>query len=70
MVFLSPDNIIGEMKVVVKQGKNNYKAFAKWVGDDRIVDDPDLVASEYAVHSAVFYWDKNKLNKVARLQES
>ncbi|MES9833846.1 MAG: glycoside hydrolase family 19 protein [Candidatus Thiodiazotropha sp. DIVDIV] len=46
-------------------GKNNYRAFAKWIGDDRVVDDPDLVATEYAVQSAVFYWDKNKLNKIA-----
>ncbi|MET0091731.1 MAG: glycoside hydrolase family 19 protein [Candidatus Thiodiazotropha sp.] len=46
-------------------GKNNYKAFAKWIEDPRIVDDPDLVASEYAVQSAVFYWDRNNLNKVA-----
>ena len=46
-------------------GKNNYKAFAKWVGDDRVIDDPDLVATEYAVHSAVFFWDKNKLNNIA-----
>jgi predicted chitinase len=46
-------------------GKNNYQAFAKWIGDDRILDDPDLVATEYAVHSAVFYWDKNSLNKIA-----
>ncbi|MET0070092.1 MAG: glycoside hydrolase family 19 protein [Candidatus Thiodiazotropha sp.] len=46
-------------------GKNNYRAFANWIGDDRIIDDPDLVASEYAVHSAVFYWDKNNLNKIA-----
>ncbi|PUB76373.1 MAG: glycoside hydrolase family 19 [gamma proteobacterium symbiont of Ctena orbiculata] len=46
-------------------GKNNYRTFAKWIGDDRIIDDPDLVASEYAVHSAVFYWDKNNLNRIA-----
>jgi putative chitinase len=46
-------------------GKSNYKAFAKWIGDDRIIDDPDLVATEYAVQSAVFYWDKNKLNQIA-----
>lgn len=46
-------------------GKKNYKNFAKWVGNDKILDDPDLVASEYAVHSAVFYWDKNNLNNVA-----
>ena len=36
-------------------GKNNYKAFAKWVGDKNVIDEPDLVASDYAVHSAVFY---------------
>lgn len=46
-------------------GKNNYRAFAKWIGDPRIMVDPDLVASEYAVHSAIYYWDKNNLNKIA-----
>lgn len=46
-------------------GKNNYQAFAKWIGDDKILEDPDLVASEYAVHSAVFFWDRNKLNEIA-----
>ena len=46
-------------------GKNNYKAFAKWVDDERVIDDPDLVATEYAVQSAVFFWDKNKLNRIA-----
>jgi predicted chitinase len=46
-------------------GKSNYRAFAKWVGDDRVIEDPDLVATEYAVHSAVFFWDKNNLNKIA-----
>lgn len=46
-------------------GKNNYQAFAEWVEDDRIMDDPDLVASEYAVHSAVFYWDTHNLNEIA-----
>jgi predicted chitinase len=46
-------------------GRNNYKAFADWVGDPRIMDEPDLVASEYAVHSAVFFWDTNNLNRLA-----
>ena len=46
-------------------GRSNYKAFAEWVGDERVVDEPDLVASEYAVHSAVFFWVKNDLNKLA-----
>ena len=46
-------------------GRANYKAFAEWVGDERIMEDPDLVSSEYAVHSAVFFWDKNGLNRIA-----
>ena len=46
-------------------GKKNFRAFAKWIGDDRIMDAPELVATDYTVHSAVFYWDKNKLNKIA-----
>lgn len=46
-------------------GRDNYAAFAEWVGDDRILDEPDLVASEYAVHSAVYYWQENDLNGYA-----
>jgi predicted chitinase len=46
-------------------GKNNYKAFAGWIGDDRVVTQPEIVATDYAVHSAVFFWDKNGLNAVA-----
>lgn len=46
-------------------GRSNYRAFAAWLGDERIADDPDLVSSEYAVHSAVFFWDKNGLNRLA-----
>src|SRR6185436_19326124 len=46
-------------------GRNNYKAFAEWVGDQGIMDDPDLVSSEYAVHSAVFFWDTHGLNTLA-----
>jgi predicted chitinase len=46
-------------------GRANYKAFAEWVDDEKIMEDPDLVASEYAVHSAVFFWDKNGLNRLA-----
>jgi putative chitinase len=46
-------------------GRSNYKAFAEWIGDDRILEEPDLVSSEYAVQSAVFFWDKNGLNRLA-----
>ena len=46
-------------------GRTNYKAFADWVGDETILDQPDRVSSEYAVQSAVFFWDKNSLNRFA-----
>jgi predicted chitinase len=46
-------------------GRANYKAFAEWIGDARVMDEPDLVAIEYAVHSAVFFWIKNDLNTLA-----
>lgn len=46
-------------------GRNNYKALAAWAGNERIVDEPDLVSSDYAVHSAVFFWDRHKLNTFA-----
>lgn len=46
-------------------GKDNYVAFAKWLGDERVIGQPDLVATEYAVHSAVFFWDRNALNALA-----
>ncbi|WP_294823610.1 peptidoglycan-binding protein [uncultured Flavobacterium sp.] len=42
-------------------GKNNYKLFSDFIGDDRIMDYPDLVASKYFWESALFYFTKNKL---------
>ena len=30
-----------------------------------MIVDPDLVSTEYAVHSAVFFWIKNDLNRLA-----
>ena len=46
-------------------GRANYQAFAQWIGDERVVDDPDLVCTDYAVHSAVFFWVVNDLNRLA-----
>jgi predicted chitinase len=45
-------------------GKNNYRAFSRWLGVD-VVAQPDLVAEKYAVHSAAFFWDANRLNDLA-----
>jgi putative chitinase len=46
-------------------GKSNYVEFAAWINDPRVIDNPDLVSSDYAVHSAVYFWDRNKLNQLA-----
>lgn len=45
-------------------GKNNYLEFSRWYNDSKIfVDSPDLLLQpQFAVLSAFFYWDKNKLN--------
>jgi putative chitinase len=42
-------------------GKANYEAFAKYLGTDEVVTNPDLVATTYAFESAMFFFDKNKL---------
>lgn len=46
-------------------GKSTYTAFATWIGDLRVIDNPDLVSTDYAVHSAVYFWDDRKLNRLA-----
>ena len=45
-------------------GKDNYRDFSDWIGDD-VVGQPDLVATNYAVHSAIYYWTKHDLNRFA-----
>jgi putative chitinase len=42
-------------------GKDNYQAFANYLNNQDIMDDPDLVADEFAFESAMFFFEKNKL---------
>ena len=42
-------------------GKDNYKAFSDYMKKPEIMDNPDLVATEYSFESAIFFFDKNKL---------
>ena len=42
-------------------GKANYEAFAKFLGNDEVVTDPDTVATKYAFESAMFFFERNKL---------
>jgi putative chitinase len=42
-------------------GKDNYTAFSKYLNKPEIVTNPDLVATEFAFESAMFFFDRNKL---------
>lgn len=46
-------------------GKDNYKAFAKYLGKPEIVDNPNLVADEYSFESAIYFFEKNNLWAIA-----
>jgi putative chitinase len=41
-------------------GKSNYANFAKFIGEDTVVN-PDLVSTKYPLASAAFFFDSNKL---------
>ena len=49
-------------------GKNNYRAFSEFVGRDCVAN-PELVKSELAVSSAVYFWTSNRLNRLADLDD-
>jgi putative chitinase len=42
-------------------GKSNYQAFSDYMKNPEIMDNPDLVATQYSFESAIFFFDKNKL---------
>jgi len=42
-------------------GRENYSAFSRYLSKPEILTNPDLVATEYAFESALFFFDKNKL---------
>ena len=47
-------------------GKDNYKAFSDWAKEPSIMENPDKVAEDkYAGLSAIWFWNKNGLNKIA-----
>jgi putative chitinase len=42
-------------------GKDNYQAFANYLKNPLIMENPDLVATEFAFESALFFFERNKL---------
>lgn len=45
-------------------GKSNYQAFANYLGKPEIMTNPDLVATEFAFESAMFFFERNSLWKI------
>src|SRR5574343_370682 len=46
-------------------GKANYKAFSDFLKKPEIMDNPDLVATDYAFESALFFFTRNGLWLIA-----
>lgn len=46
-------------------GKGNYKAFSDYLKKPEIMVNPDLVATDYSFESALFFFEKNNLWKIA-----
>lgn len=44
-------------------GRTNYAIFGTYVGED-LLNDPDLVATKYAMHSAFWFFERNNLWKI------
>lgn len=42
-------------------GKDNYRVFSEYLKKPEIMTNPDLVATEFAFESAIFFFDRNKL---------
>ena len=42
-------------------GKSNYKAFSDYLKKPEVMETPDLVATDFAFESAMFFFDRNKL---------
>jgi putative chitinase len=56
-------------------GKNNYTMFRAWLADqgvakNNVLRSPNLVATDYGVHSAVFYWDTRIAGGLNRIADS
>lgn len=42
-------------------GHDNYKAFSQYINRPDVMENPDLVAGELAIESALWFFDRNKL---------
>lgn len=45
---------------IMLTGRANYLAFAKWIGDMSIMDNPDLIATKYYFESALWFFSVYK----------
>ena len=50
-------------------GKDNYKAFGDYIGVDLLAN-PDLMATDYAIMSAGFFFERNKIWQICDLGDT
>jgi predicted chitinase len=50
--------------VIQLTGRANYKRFAEYMGDPRIMEGCDYVAEVYPFSSAGFWWQSNGMNEL------
>ena len=48
-------------------GRNNYEAFAEDMNLPEVMDDPDCVSVDYAMETALWFFEKNNLFEIAVL---
>ena len=46
-------------------GKSNYEAFSKHIKNDEIVNNPNIVAEQFSFESALFFFERNNLWRIA-----
>ena len=46
-------------------GKSNYEAFSKHIKNEEIVENPSIVAEQFSFESALFFFERNNLWRIA-----
>lgn len=42
-------------------GRNNYTDFSNWMNEPRILENPDIVADDFAVDAGLYFFERNSL---------
>lgn len=48
-------------------GRNNYTDFANWMNEPKILNNPDLVADEFAMDAGLYFFEKNNIFRICNV---